>query len=394
MSIATGVAVAIALVGLTVRKQGRAPSTDATLAASADPRWRELETVLHELRTAWHPAARAELLRKHASAATRCEQPLRELLSRPDHALLREGIEVTEEWRVAAARAEVVALIATAPRELRARSVELADDLTPLPEDELVELLADAEPTVVVAALKLLARREHSAWDRVLEHLSHPDEGVRDAARAALAGTLPPSALRQVFALIHGSEPAIAAIAIGVLATASPSPEVESILTLQVGNDDPAIRRAALAALGEKSGALLDPAPVRQLAVDTWSTPIEQAHALSVLEKTDSFSPSDVRGALPSMHPVARYFAARCLLAAGDRDGVVEMLRVATSEPGEFDGIEPDTADAVRISATRILGDLTGSSARADPEIWRDWIEAHDSIERVALHAPPITFRN
>jgi hypothetical protein len=155
-------------------------------------------------------------------------------------------------------------------------------------------------------------------------------------------------------------------------------------LTGLLGRLAPDAQLVCLELLGNTSGPLEDPGSVWNLVQDTDVDVKIRARALYCLEQTSSFNVQQVRERVFTMGPVGQYFAARCLIAADQRDGT-DIL---------FDLMDHDEND-VAVASRRLLGWMTGRSVGTSKDGFRNSlpksIESHGNRR---LPAPGYEFES
>ena len=82
-----------------------------------------------------------------------------------------------------------------------------------------------------------------------------------------------------------------------------------------------------------------------------------------------------------------RYYAARCLIRAGDPAGVALLIDLLEIDPWEFDGMDAAEIEAVREAARKLLAHVSGIKA-TEVGAWQDWAASLDTLSKVALPAP------
>src|SRR5262249_35810860 len=100
----------------------------------------------------------------------------------------------------------------------------------------------------------------------------------------------------------------------------------------------------------------LEAETVWALAVDVTAEPSVRCAALRAVEETNTFDPARVKAALPVFEPPLLYFAARCLVRAGDETGIRVLCDLA--------GVADDAAEADP-AAPAAAGDAAGG---VDPD--------------------------
>lgn len=360
--------------------------------SDADPASVELDALLRAVDAAWQPRLREAVLADARAQRDRYVRPLQALLAQRHHPALLRAIDLAGVLELAELAPILVDLAMNGSPEVRPRAIVAAARITPLERSAVHELLDDPDPAIVTAALSTLTANDGVPWFLVVRLFEHDDETIRTAALAALPKPVPEEVLGPLQMLLLDTDLGRIELAIRALSSTDPTPEVEEMLTRQLEHSDPAIRLLTLEALASKSGPVRDPEPIWSLAL-TATSPNELARALALLESTDEFDAAELGRMLPAMHPLPRYFAARCLLRNGDLNALSALVDLTESPPAKFGDVDPAAAEAVKRSAAMILADLAGTSPYAGAAEWRRWILGTDELGAVVLAEPPVVLQ-
>lgn len=351
----------------------------------------EVEKLLRSYQRAWHPSDREQIVEAGRPEADRYAPVLRYILLRPWHELAGPAVEMAASWGVTEAVPELAGLTAKGPKELRPAALAAADRLQPWPMERLLEFAQDPETGVQVAAFEALFARDDAPWREVMALLVDAAPAVRDAAVAVLPDELPEEAVAALEYQCERLEPERVVGLLQALGKGLENERTERLMMRLLGEFDPQIVSAALDALATKPSPLLDPESVWRIAEDSTRGDHLRTRAMRCLEQTGSFDPQKVREAY-GLPPLARYFAARCLLRAGDPAGVEALIGIVESAPS-LDGAPDDVpADAVAAAqaSRRLLSWLTGVRPGAPTQEFQDWLnQAGDSVGAEHLPAAP-----
>lgn len=351
----------------------------------------ELEATLEQVHRAWNPRSKERVFAQAKGQAATLTPPLLSVLSRGQHARLREAIELAVALDVEDARPALVDLAHGGPEDLRPAAIEGAGRLEPWAVEEFLEFFGNPDPAVRKVAIEMAPQ---NAPDEVLPHvfelLLDPEEGVRDAALQAVPRYAPAGARRKLLELARNADGAGEAWVVDAVGRLDPARDSEEVLTEKLDSGDPSTRAAALTGLARKNGRRLEwPDRVWSLARGLNGDPVESARALFCLERTNSFSVPELRRELPFLqHPLPRFFAARCLVTAGEKQGVEVLLDLlAKVDPeGIGDDVEPESlAWAIRT----LLGELSGTGPHADSDEWQLWFRELRGLRPRTLEASP-----
>lgn len=117
-----------------------------------------------------------------------------------------------------------------------------------------------------------------------------------------------------------------------------------------------------LQALVTRPGAVID-AQLWQFVKS--GTAEHQAQALRLLEQRPAYDVYELRRATAHLAPLPRFHAARCLIRAGEREGLEVLLQLAADE-------SPDAQEG-SVPARLLLTELANTPPHAGLQVWRDW---------------------
>ena len=63
---------------------------------------------------------------------------------------------------------------------------------------------------------------------------------------------------------------------------------------------------------------------------------------------------------------------------------------MSESTADDFDGLDPQRAQAVLTETRKLLGELSGTAAYAESETWRDWLDSLSGLPTRELDASSI----
>ena len=164
-----------------------------------------------------------------------------------------------------------------------------------------------------------------------------------------------------------------------------PGPALVEVLD----SHDSELRVAALDALATKQAPLHNPAALWHLVCNEEIDPVERARACYCLERTKSIDPATVLEKLHNLHPYVRYFAARCLIAAGERKGIGVLLDLLRSDEQRFVGKDLSKLASLRAESRKLLKYLSRSWISDGEKEWREWFKRLADLRPHVL-PPPI----
>lgn len=381
-----GTAVAFTL----VLRGGDEATSEVQEDARESEAFQRLEATLDRVKCAWNPRVKARVLADARAEVERLEEPLLSVLSDPGHDRLAEAIDLACELRLESAHPLLVDLVTTANESLQPAAFVAAGHLKPWPTDELMELLRSEQPSLRAAAAESAA---DAPWVRPLElviaMLEAPDASVRDAALEALPRQVQGREREELLDWAANADEQVAAWAILAVGRVEFGDDVEALLVGKLDSRDRSTRAAALDALSRAGGRLRNPSRVWALAIDAdlHRDPAEQARALYCLERTRSFSTKEIRRELVSFQdPLARFFAARCLVTAGEKEGAEILVELLEAEEQSYaEGVD---ADAVRHAVKGLLGQLSGLGSSADLDALWAWVHRITELDSRNLAVP------
>ena len=335
----------------------------------------ELRAVLMSLKRTWQPKARARVLARARPHAKQFEPFVLAILKDPRHKLCPEACDLAGAFRYSDAQPLLASLGLNARDRVRARAIPAAESLAPWHPDDLASLLRGDNARALVATLEVCAARPDRPLIDILPLLEHEDEAIRKAALAAVPTAPTYEHRRALLDFARGAEGESVLFALEALSHTGIDPEIESLLVSKLNDPDIKVRFAALDALTTKRSKLLDPEAVWSPSQSFQMDVLERAKALYCLEKTRSYDVESILEELPGMDPFSKHFAARCLIVAGEREGVAALLDVVQAETVDFDEISAAQIEAV-IGATRILlAHLARTGPYEDIEAWETWYD-------------------
>lgn len=315
---------------------------------------KQLTEILERLRATWDPRARQRILDEAPQQDGRFIGSLRRILGRWNHPLRVEAVEYAGAFGSEELRSDVANLAVRGRAELRAAAVRATERLGPWANEDLTGFLATGIVEVQVAVLEIVAERQDGPWRDTILMLASEDPAVAAAAVAAVPRQPPPKAAEALWRLIQAGPAEVTARGLMALAHTDRIREFELAVTDLMGRPEPGVQFAALECLSAKGALLARPEAVRDLAWDSSFELEVRAKAFHCLEETRSYDVEALRTGAFSLEPRLQYFAARCLIAAGDARGLIALTDLA------------ETAEAdVALACRRLLAGLTGSSPQA-----------------------------
>lgn len=341
---------------------------------ATSPAERELNKTLMKLTAAWNPNKKRRVIDAAKGRAAALVEPLQQMLERPRHPKLATAMYLCAELQLGETRPLIQKLIETAPRSLRADAVMAASRIASWNADDLRGLFANADLGVRIAALWCWQKNPVSELlPDVLALLEDRDPDIRRAALEALPPNASEEQRQRLYERVRAATGAQRVAQLHALGRIGLSSETEAYLTQCLWDDSEAVRMAALSALRYKAAPLAEPRPVVEV-VSGDVKPREASHALYCLERTMSYEAADIRNRLSFVEaPLTKFFAARCLLARGDKKGAELLVDVlaACADGGV------DEATLTLTTATRaILSRLTGRAKTTEVSEWRAAVDA------------------
>ena len=309
-----------------------------------------LERVLTDIQQAWQPEERRRVLSFAAEQSERFSAVLPQFLARGDSPLLRPGLELAGFLRVQAALPAIQKL-ALRPG-LRLAALAAADNIEPLSDGEIAELLQDADETVIVAGLAMASRRNPPLPD-VIALLAHENNRVADAAMASLPLQLPVSLRPALEEISRNERKEVAARGFrGLLRVDAPEPSPQD------EEDAPAVA----------DGAAAPPAPrSRDELTQAMDARDDATRVEALRELAQAPQPEDHGKVLDLLH-------------RGDSDAVRKQACLYLGQVESRDAVRPlidvltETAnDGLRANAHWALQRITGLRLRPEPELWEQW---------------------
>jgi hypothetical protein len=324
-----------------------------------------LADALHSVRQAAEPDLGARLVLPAAGM----NQELAGLLARGDSPMLGEAICLAGSLRDPRLLAPLRHLADHGPTHLRAAALLAADRVEPWPEAELVSRLAAPVPELVVAAVHLASQRAVPPVAQMLSLLEHRDPAVRDAALAALP--MPLSDRMVDSELARARElPVPPPQLMAALARGTNRPDVEEFLITFLDARDADTRLAALDALGDKRGVLMEGERVADLVCDAGRPVAERAMAVWCCERTATLGRLDTMLGGQGDDAVLDYSLGRCLLCALDPRAFPTLVHTLDAEASQ---VPKDVFHAAQHDARDLLGHQAGAAEELSERDLREW---------------------
>ncbi|MHC4813265.1 MAG: hypothetical protein ACYTGW_16310 [Planctomycetota bacterium] len=317
----------------------------------------ELLQELQLLRTTWEPKARQRILDRAPTHAEYFAGPLHRILRMQDPKMLEQAVEYAGALAASNLRPTLVRL-ATSPKRLppgvRSKAMKAAERLGPWPSEKLAEFLTEGTPPVKLAALEISGKRRDAPWPEVLEVLTNGGDSTADkaltaAAIQAIPEIAPKSLVTALWEMVALGDAESVIVGLQAFRRTKLDPDMQKKLAGQLELLDSEAQLICLSLLGSSGHRLVDAGPVWALIQSTDTEPQVRARALYCLEQTCSFEVEQLRKQVFFMDPLAKYFAARCLVAANQNDGPEILLDLVDAE--EVD---------LSVASRRMLAWLTG----------------------------------
>lgn len=314
---------------------------------------------LAAVRRQWMPREREREVERIGRRASSLQAPILWVLAHTRHPLYEETARLAAMVGMQAAYPLLESAAHSGRPTTRVVALQTADQLQPWPLEEIAGLLhGESDPALLVGVLELCQGRDPRPVGEIVELLESEAPTVRQAALAALPKELPETAVRSLLLwMSFGGEESD--LALRALTGSIGDPDVRQRLIEQLADASPKAKLEILAALG----AAGEPIPV---AASVWAMVVDPARdvelrvaALRCLQRTDSCDLAAVRQELKSLPPPVRLEAVQSLIAAGDREGLAELVRLGD-----------ESADA-----RRLLAKLSGIRIHRGMAAYREWFE-------------------
>jgi len=291
------------------------------------------------------------------------EEPLGDVLRDQNYHLLREAIWLAGELRLQSCLQQLRGLARTAYEvDVRLAAFRAAELIEPWSIESLFRFLTDDDARVAQTVLGIVKSRQDSSLGFLLDLIRKADDDVRQAVARRLPELLDPNQIAQ---LTTGG---------------ATSNTMQGILLGKVRNGNPAEQLAALEALAHNGAPLVDTAAIYALLGDRRTPQATKRAALIALERTRTVDADKVARLLPQMDATLRFYAARCLVTAGDNYGLHVLAQLAR--------IRPSTHRSIHEAAIELLSLLSGHQY---DEAWmRQWTMSKPKLANVKLPAPKL----
>lgn len=298
----------------------------------------ELTDLLQRLRATRDQQARERILRDGRREGRLATKTLRRILQNEEHPLLSQAVEYAGALGVAELRPDVVPWAERGGPEERALAVRAAEQLGPWTSQQLSAFLNQESVPVQLAVLEIASRRSDAPWQEILSLLSSEDPKVRRAVLAALPSRPTPEAVTALRAALEADSTSVVVAALDTLSRTEAVAELEGDIMGLVADQDPRIQAAALHCLAAKGSPVAHVDVLHELVLDRSAEPYVRARALHCLERTGS-DLGELRRRFASLEPLLQYFAARCLVSAGDPEGGRLLLELVEDSSGADAGV-------------------------------------------------------
>jgi hypothetical protein len=352
-------------VRITERKSYGPTSAEDVAAAN-------LESLLKDLRKARNPGQRAIIVTKVQRRFDELSPPLLDILGTEEHHLLLPAIFLASALKQEDAVSPLTHLTQSGPLKIQVAALIGAHAIEPWSEGELLAFLNSTQVPKLVAVLELLAQRKSRPLAAIFEMLAYPDQRVRSAAVRAVprlqADSEPLLWLCKRVQKSKGKAAVAAVLAIGRAGVPEGS---EECLVERFSSRDWRVRRAALNAIANMGRPISNPECVLSILRGKDLPLKEGACAFIALERTRTLPVDKLRAMVPNLHPLLRMFAARCLVAAGDKSAVPVLIDLLSTQ--ESVDVDDEAAVCARESAHQILTEICNKDLGTDVEPWQRW---------------------
>ena len=298
------------------------------------------------------------------------------------------GIELAAALEIHEARPAIASLAEKGEEQVRSAAILAGERLKPWSRAELAHFLKGSAKPVLLAALEVSSSRSDRPLVPIVRLLGHEDQAMRDAAMNAIPTQLTPQQLGELVSAAQTAPSEEATDIIRALGKTNSVGSIEGFLIDRLGQRVHSIRVAALDALSNKGSRLNNSVAVWRLV--TRGDHVEGAKALMCLERTKSFTASQMRTLLPKLDPYLRYFAARCLISAGDREGVRALIDLRDMDRNAFLSVDEDDAKSVLLATRQLLAELSRTELNADQTTMWQWYSSLRTLRPRTLRRPPI----
>jgi hypothetical protein len=319
-----------------------------------------------------------------------CRLEVEQILKNPQHQWFRQAVLLAMHMRMSDQVPRLVAAMPDVDEETRALLVKAVERLEPWSDKQLAELLAAREAKVVIAALQAASKRPEPPVEPIANLLVAEDPAVRRAALAALPATIPNPVGERLTVTMRPLESARIVEAILALGRCQGSPVVDECLYQWLGEGE-RCSNAVLEVFGKRGPPLLRPDRILQTAASASQSLGTRARALYCLERAGSSASIERLETASRRNPVLDYFAARALLQARRPAGLQLLLDAVRAADAGLEGAEAAMHAEAKMGARQLLAHLSGTTVAADARIWEDWIGQRPTLSALAL--PPASIR-
>jgi len=370
---------------------GRGPGGEASAPAARENsekerlKRRELFKLLAGFRNAGSARQREALLRKAEGRLPRFKETLINLVYDSSAPYLEEAIDLVVELRITDATSALTELANGDDGKLAASAIRGVERFYPWTDADLRRFLLDKRIPVVLVALELLRTRTNRQLDLIVPMLAHTSARVRTLAMQAIPRLNNGTAIDRLCRFARTAERVTKKRAIEAIGRTGVPSRAEAFLIGFLRRPDMDLRVSALLALANKSTPLTDPDPVLKLALDQRQPLRFRAQALAVLENTGTAPVDELRWNMQTLPPILRVLAARCLVRAGERKALQDLVWLLDTELSNDDQIEH------RILVTRwaleALCEVSGRNLPASPRAWRVWLRKSGDDQLLPLRS-------
>ncbi|MFQ5504903.1 MAG: HEAT repeat domain-containing protein, partial [Planctomycetota bacterium] len=348
----------------------------------------DLLDLLNRLTKERRPSMREKLIERARQSYSAIKTPLIDILYDGENPkILIQAILLVAALDMKEAASVLTIHVYGDKTKVAATAIRALDLMQPWSDSDIEGFLGDSRPLIVEAGLQVAATRDKRPMDLILILLSSPNDLIRTAAIRAIPKLESGEYLDTICNLTQattGPEARTQALAMGM--TGVPKPAEERLNRL-LASKDWTVQRAALEALSRKKSRLENPRHVLGLLKSPETSKRLKAHGFVTLEKTKTVPVAEIRAMLPSLHPVPRLLALRCLLVAGDRTAIPALIDLL--ETPESETVNDEDAQYASLNAQAVLEEISGRSIPPDKRLWTAWYRDLGKAPLLSLKSKP-----
>lgn len=367
----------IALIAIPIRRDvDPLGTTGTTLRAERGQASEAIRSYLLRYRRAILPFDQSLIINEMRPHKQRFGAEMNRVLSAPTHPFVREAILISRSLGIESAKPHLLKLAAKGPERISLLAFRAGEQIAPSSSEDLGKLLLSDRPALIIEVLATLEGRTKRPVDAILQLLGHKDKEVREAALACVPPELTPEQILALKVRVDESDERTRPTALRALAKIKVTAQVLEWCLDSLRREDPQLRLAALEVLLARQGPLKELGPIWERLESVNTTRLERAFCCQLLERAGEFPRQRLRGLLPSFGPWELYFAARALIAIGDRKGIGVLLDLLERRPT----LPAASEVKLRELVSNLLVEVSGLPLSAGISRWSRWYELRQRI--------------